>query len=519
MRWVTVLWIGVLMGCARPAPPAERLVFLRDAVIGPSGSGGHPLADGRELVTRRWSAGESVALGGRTDPAPARPECAPLFSVDLGDVRSLIAMGGEAPNTALAFSPDGERLAVGTHRGEVLVLDGWTGRVIARRRLAETLVKQVGWSAAGDVVYAGEASPDAFVHALAAADLSLRWSVRLADDIGSSPAPPATDIYGVYTLPAAYALHVLPGGDLLVAGVHAWPGDDGQMQNRSLLLRLDPRGRRVAAWPSDGAADAVLRYLAVDPDAGALAVPLDRSAAGPDPALPIGQVMVFDLATMTPRAGFATEPLRPHFTTASIWEALDVDGASDELLVGFSDGRAMVIPVGGGDRVTTSLGAPILAGDVPISSSVRWGRLVPGGFAVTTGNTNIPWGSQTTATRPPSAHPGERTVWVHDRTGAPRWTWRGAQTLQGLSVSPDGQTLVVGAGERSSDTRRDLFGALVFSLSGSGDGRDRLAVTCSTQAPVFFRHVVRDDGRIALSEVPWRDGDDVAGHYRVTVLR
>jgi hypothetical protein len=516
MRGLLVLL--VLVGCAAPPTPTERLVFVRDGVIAPAGAGGQVLADGRELVSTPWEPGASTTLGARTDPAPARPECVPLFSVDLGDVSSLIARGAEAPNTALAFSPDGSRLAVGTHTGAVLVLDGWTGAVKARRSLAETMVKQVAWSADGQTLYAGEASPDAFLHALEVGDLSTRWSVRLADDVGSSPAPPATDIYGVYTLPAAYALRVLPGGDLLVAGVHAWPGADGQMQNKSRLLRVGANGTRKAAWPKSEAADAVLRHIAVAGDL--IAVPVDRSAAGPAPDLPIGEVLVLDLATLTPITSFATEPIRPHFTSARIWEALDVDAERRQVLAGFNDGRASLMPVDGSPRVEVSLGAPILSGDVPIAAGISWGRFVPGGFATTTGDTNIPWGSQTTATRPPAAHPGERTVWVHDLAGEPVWTWRGEPALQGLSMSPDGRRLVVGAGVRPTDERRDLFGALVFRLDGGGAGRDRLEVTCSTPSPVFFRHTVIDDGRVAVSEVPWKlDDGTVAGAYRVTVLR
>ena len=510
----------LLVGCSSPPPPAERLVFLRDAVIAPAGSGGRALADGRELVHTEWTPGAAITLGGRTDPAPARPECAPLFSVDLGDVRGLVARGSEDPNTVLAFSPDGDRLLVGSHRGEVLILDAWTGAIQARRRLSESMIKVVAWAADGATAYAGEASPDAFVHALEPDDLASRWTVRLADAVGSSPAPPATDIYGVYTLPAAYSLHVLPGGDLLVAGVHAWPGGDGQTQNRSILLRLAPDGTRRAQWPAEGPADAVLRYVAVDPEGGLLAVPLDRSAAGPAPALPIGEVLVFDLATLTLVTSIATPPLEPHFKAARIWEALAIDGRRRQLLLGFSDGRAQIVPVDGGPRAVVQLGVPILSGDVPISSSVSWGALLPDGFVTTTGDTNIPWGSQTTATRPPAAHPGAHTVWVHGRDGAPRWTWHGEHVLQGLSVSPDSGTLVVGAGHRSSDSRRDLFGALVFDVAGEGSGDEHLAVTCSTEAPVFFRHVVHDDGRVAVAEVPWRDApDSVAGHYRVTVLR
>ncbi|MEL6342600.1 MAG: hypothetical protein AAFV53_05670, partial [Myxococcota bacterium] len=161
------------------------MIFVRDGVIAPGGSSGQALADGRRFIARDWSPGESVTIDGVTGAAPARAECVPLFHVDLGDVSRLVAMGGAAPNTALAFSPDdGARLAVGSYRGELLIVDGWTGAVQQRKRLAETMIKQVTWSADGQTLYAAEQSPDANLYALDPATLSPKWTLRLADIVG-----------------------------------------------------------------------------------------------------------------------------------------------------------------------------------------------------------------------------------------------------------------------------------------------------------------------------------------------
>jgi len=508
----------LLAGCGSEPPVVQgELAFLRGAVLGPAGSGGRAVGGGRELAVQSWTPGQTVTLGGVTDQAPARPECVPLFSAPLGDVSSMISMGGEAPNTALAWSPDGDTLAVGTHRGEVLLLNGWTGQELGRRKLAETMVKAVAWSEDGQTLYAAEQSPDAFVHALKAPSLASRWSFRLADELGSSPPPPDTDVYGVYTLPAAWSVQVLRGGDLLVAGTHSWLVDDVRT-NRARLWRLAPDGAVRSAWPADGPADATLLFPHVDEDADLLAVPVGRSAPGEPPAgLAVGGVQVLTLSTFAPRAGLMTEALKPHFRRAAPWEAVDVRG--DRVYAGYSDGRARIFALDG-EAVTMNLGTPYLAGDVPLAAPVSWGFLRGDAAISVTGDTNIPWGSNTTATRPPSPHPQANRVTVHGLDGALRWAWSGEQVLQGLSSSPDGTRLVVGAGERSSDERRDLFGALVFRADGGGDGVDRLEVVCSTDAPVFFRQAVADDGRVAVSEVPWKAEDgSVLGAYRVTVLR
>ena len=102
------------------------------------------------------------------------------------------------------------------------------------------------------------------------------------------------------------------------------------------------------------------------------------------------------------------------------------------------------------------------------------------------------------------------------------WSWSGGQQLQGISMGADGRHILVGAGDRPTDERRDLFGALVFDLEGPStrSGEDRLRAFCATESPVFFRHAMSRDGRVAVAEHPHTDAEGaVRGSYQVTVLR
>jgi hypothetical protein len=524
VRWALLSLALLLTACSgdEPAGPTGHLAFVRGGVLAPGGAGGRAVGDGsRELVELDWMAGQEVSLAGLTALAPRVPECPSLFHVELGDVSRVVSMGGTSPDTSLAFSPDGERLAVGSYRGEVVVVDGWTGAQLARRRLAETMVKHVAWSPDGSTLYASEQSPDAFLHALDPATLEARWSLRLADEVGTSPAPDGEDIYGVYTLPAAYELEVLPGGDVLVGATHGWNDPSGARLNRARLLRISPAGERVAAWPVHGPADAAFYRYRVDPEGGLLIVSIGRSSSGPAPeGIPVGGVQVLRLEDLSPVHAFVPRPLAPHFDSTFVWEALDVDAALGQGVVGLADGRVFGFVLGGGSEWQLDVSVPVLAGDVPISSSIGFGLLHGDTFVLQTAATNIPYSASTAAARPPSVHPRENALWAYGLDGELRWTWSGPYQLNGLVRGEDGRTAVVGTRTRTSDEREDAFGALLFRLDGQGSGQERLLAWCPTEGPTFFRPTMSQDGRVAVTEHPFERADgSLAGSYRVTVLR
>ncbi len=484
-------------------------------------SAGAPLPSGGSFVPYPWIPGESVEIAGRSLVAPRQAACVSILRRRLGDVSRAVALGGEAPDTALAWSPDGTRLAVGTRLGALLLLDPSSGEVTATRAFPEAIVKRVAWSDAGDVLYVGEQSPDALLHALDGATLDTRWSVRLADEIGTSSLPPGDDLYGLYTLPGVYGLEVLPGGTLLVAAVHGWNDADGARRNRSRLLHLDPSGAVRTAWPPDGAADATLMHPRVDADGLLTVVPVGRSADGPDPAgLPVHGVQVLSLPDLMPVAAFVPAPLEPWFHEAFAWEAVDVSARLGRILLGLGDGRLFVAPLAPGvEPLVLPLGTPVLAGDVPLAASVGFGFFHGDTVVSQTARSNIPYGTPIPEARPASAHPAENAVRVHDLDGRLRWEWRGPHALAGLTPGSD-DTLVVGAGPRVADDRRDLFGALLFRLDGEGTGAERLLATCPTAGPVFIHHALSSEGVLAVAAFPFVAADgDLEGEYEVVVFR
>ena len=521
---VAVLVAGLGAACTTEAPaPAWSLRFVRDGVLAPATAApaDAPRFGDWALVSGPWRPGERVEVASAAEVAPRAPECVPYAHVDLGDVARMVAAGAPAPDTDLAFSPDGGRLAVGSFRGEVLVLDAASGAVLARRSLGEGMVRRVAWARDGGTLYVGEQSPDAAVRALDPTTLADRWRVDLAARVGRSTMPAGEDLYGVYSLPGVYGLEVLADGRLVATAAHGWSDAEGTRHNRSQLLRFLPDGTLDATWPAEPA-DLVLLHPALDEPGGRIAVPVTRSASGPAPAgFPLGGLQLLDLATLTPTGAVVVPPLAPWFTDTYLWQAQDVDVAADTVLLGLGDGRVVLAGLDGTLRTTLSAGAPVLAGDVPVAASIGHGRLVGDGAVYLTSGTNIPWGAAAPDLRPPSPHPGENTLWAVGLDGSPRWSFHGDWDVQGLHLGPDGRTLVVGAGERQSDTRRDRYGALLFDLGGPArSGEERLLTTCATEGPVFFRQALSVRGALAVAEYPYASGDGgVTGAYRVTIFR
>ena len=156
---------------------AVEVRFLRGGVLVPSHwEQGREAGPGQRFWETDWKPGVWQTLGSVEAEAPLHPSCAPLYSLDLGNVSRRVALGGTAPDTALEFSEDGERLAVGTSLGELLVLDAWTGKVQARRKFPETVVKVLVFSGDGETLYMAEQSPVALVHALDPETLESRWT-------------------------------------------------------------------------------------------------------------------------------------------------------------------------------------------------------------------------------------------------------------------------------------------------------------------------------------------------------
>ncbi len=311
---------------------------------------------------------------------------------------------------------------------------------------------------------------------------------------------------------------MLPGGDVIVAASHGWSPKGEPRRNQSRILRLNPEGEVVAAFPQKQAADAIFMHPSVDPGGAMVLFAVSRSAVGaPTMDLPIGGVLALNLADLTPRFDHIAKPLAPHFKAAHIWEAIDISNVGGAAFLGYGDGRVRFLDLTGAVTAENSTGTPVMAGEVPIAAGVGFGAFIGDTAYYLTTETVIPFGAGSPDLRPPSAHPRENTLFASTPKGETTWTWTGPFGMAGMTPGPEGHQLVVGAGARSRDARRDLYGALVFDLQA---GTRTEPTHCPTEGPIFFRQAISADGRVAVAEYPYLEADGTqVGAYRVTLLR
>jgi len=487
----------------------------------------HSLGADRELLISDWEAGDSYRFGaGGSKIAPVVAEIFALSSFDLGDANI------DMPDTSLAFSADGRRLAIGSFGGDLLMTDPLAGDILWQKRIPDGFAKRLVFSADGKRLYVGSQSPDADLLALDAHKGKELWRVKLSEHVQSSRLPPGNDRYGIYELPAAQRMLLLPGDRLLIAASHAWTQADGERRNSGRVLLYGADGEQLAAWPTDGAAAVSIPALTASADGHQIAFACSLSAAptAGEQHEP-GGVYLLDYpagaSAFTLRWGGAPPPVDP-YPTAMLWSALSLSPDGSVLMAGWADGRARFYPSDAqGPGLPPPLqeanpGLPLSIDGIPVASGVGFGSGARSGFAFQTTLSLVPWTADTSAESPPAPHPRADTLWVRDAGGAPLWSYSGPWSMGGLQMldlPDDSARLYALAGSRS-DTRKDLFGLLAWTLPAGPEPQPRLF---RTQGPPFFElsAVATELGPlVAIVETPTHDkAGRRRGRYRVQVLR
>jgi outer membrane protein assembly factor BamB len=501
------------------------------------GAGAVRLDAHRLWLNLDWQPGEEwrLEVAGRQGKqrlsltAPQRPSPLLVSRTNLEYVLPSRPAMGSNPDTEVRFSPDGSRLAIGSIRGWLRVVETMTGRVVYAKKMAEGMVKRIAWGRHGDreVLYVGEQSPDGFIYCLDAADGGEIWRYRTADDVDTSTATADDTHNRVYNLPGLYQLLAFPGEELVAVSTHGWYRDE-KWATKCLVYGISGLDGRIKwRWPRDKVFPHSITWFAASADGGTLAFSTFRASAtmGADPDFPGGALYCLDGKRGVLSWLYRVPPLMPYYRRPSCWMGVAVSPHGERICLGLNDGRAMLFSSRYQGRPaplwTKEVGTPVMVGDIPVAAPISYAAMDDRIAYLALPNTVIPASTGNQRSRLPTPHPMSNYLLAVDLGGDILWRWRSPGATQGMFLSRDGRWAATGitADRGSRDT--NLFGLALFDTTRPGSGAAKLLYHYACEGPLFFQADFSADGRfLAVTEYPYSldEGKTVYGRYRVQVI-
>ena len=462
--------------------------------------------------------------------APLKPLPYRIRTVELEELLSLLAnLQRPAQPTTIAFSPDGEQLAIGTDAGHLAIINPLTGDRIWKIRISEGYVKHAAFGPDGERFYIGEQSVDGFIYAydLSTTKPTLLWRYRTADDIDTSVPQNPGDVYAWVQYPGPYRILTTEGGDLLVIGNHSWT-KDGVGLKKAQLYRFDGEtGTLKWKWPRDQTLPMTISWFDYSRDAKTVATLVYKRSGGEAGGFKSGTLYVIDGETGETAWEYTFDPLKPYFEEVTFWRGVSASPDGGFINVATDDGRAFIFNTapeleGTKPLWNTNLTTPLEVSGIPIIATNGTIGATNDFALFVTGDTFIPYHLQKGAQQPPSAHPNGLTLFAHGWSGEKVWQWTLESMPQGLQVDGTGRYAVVSVSKRGGNVEEQLHGVSVFDLTAEGGGLSKYLYTYRTEGQLPYDTIdISADGRfISLIEVPIAMPDEtVRGGNRVHIIR
>ena len=469
-----------------------------------------------------------------TATSPLKPTPYLISTVELDGLLSLMEnLRQPAKPTAIALghgkAPYTHKLAVATDSGHLAVLQTLSGKTLWKTRISEGYVRRMAFSPDNSLLYISEQAADGFIYCynFAAAESTLRWKYRTADDIETSTPSNPDSVYAWVSYPGPVCMRTLDNGDLLVASVHSWTENDTP-RKMSQLYRFDSEtGDVIWKWPHEGATSQIIRWFDVSADGKTLGLvtdsghnlqgsPTDENGAGN------GKLVVLNTADGTEKWHAAIEPLREYFPQVTFWRGVSISPDGKFINVTTDDGRAFIFDVNAPEPIwQENLTTPLEVSGIPIVATSGTIGATDAAALFVTGDTYIPYHLRKGAQRPSAAHPNGMTLFAYSWTGEKIWQWQLENMPQGLRIDERDRYAALSVSKRTQDPNESLHGVSVFDLTADGSGLSKYLYTYRTegQLPYDTLAISADGAFIVVVEVPIAMPDEtVRGKNRVHVL-
>lgn len=469
-----------------------------------------------------------------TATSPLKPTPYPISIVELDGLLSLMEnLRQPAKPTAIALghgkAPYTHKLAVATDSGHLAVLQALSGKTLWKTRISEGYVRRMAFSPDNSLLYIGEQAADGFIYCynFAAAESTLRWKYRTADDIETSTPSDLDSVYAWVSYPGPACMRTLGNGDLLVASVHSWTENDTP-RKMSQLYRFDSEtGDVIWKWPRGRATSKIIRWFDVSADGKTLGLvtdsghnlqgsPADENGAGN------GKLVVLNTEDGIEKWHADIEPLHEYFPQVTFWRGVSISPDGTFINVTTDDGRAFIFDVDAPEPIwQENLTTPLEVSGIPIVATSGTIGATDAAALFVTGDTYIPYHLRKGAQRPSAAHPNGMTLFAYSWTGGKIWQWQLENMPQGLRIDGKDRYAALSVSKRTQDPNESLHGVSVFDLTAGGSGLSKYLYTYRTegQLPYDTLAISADGAFIVVVEVPIVLPDEtVRGKNRVHVL-
>ena len=415
----------------------------------------------------------------------------PLGKVEIRGFRQMGSTPGQ-----VRLSPSGDRIAVGTETGEVLVFT-IDGAQLWSRKIGLGKISALEYTADGQRILIGENSQQGAVFCLDANSGSEKWRRNSVEELG-------VDIRQK-TFPGIMSISLDDAGNAYAVALRSIRFPNGQTDYFARIYRFDAQGQ-VELFPRDHNLDVWVSWCDIDPVGNNLVFSTSDYTPGPDRKYK-DNIYLFDTRTGEQRWSLHVEPVEPYErTNMRFGPQWSTDG---KYLSGVSaDGRAFYVDSVGNFLWTRVLSAPQRIQGVFVNATGLHTQHI-GPYAIfSTGNTynRANWQLPT-----PVEHPQSNSVFLFDRQG----TLLKRRKLGGMieEMKTVGSELAVAVGRNIRTKDAGIHGVALLSTP-------ELELVDWLPAAGPCVAVAASPKYVVAMEAPLQlDSGEVVGSYRILVWR
>jgi WD40 repeat protein len=446
-----------------------------------------------EIVSKEGTISSSAYSSGSASPLLIR-------EVKLEDITpENISQGWSNVKGSVKFSPDGKIIALGSDDGFIRVFD-LEGNQVWEKKIAGN-ISALAFSLDSRQLFAGERSQDANIYSFDARSGDEQWKYGAARVLG-------TDLK---YQPAISRIKVSDDSMYVVASRYL---KKNQYSLVSRIYRFDLAGSLQWKMPPTNNYFLSINWLDVSKD---------------------GQTIVYATGDWTNSLGtdatiysidkdarkqwsYTIKPLKPYFTSASVWQGIAVSDDSITAMTG--DGRAYLFSnenasTSGSYEWKADIGTPIEVTKIPIYAYGDSAIIAGEELLYLTGYTFPAYYPN----KAPMEHPNATSLIAYDKQGNFSWNYKIDGYSRGIQISRDNKYVALAVGKNIITKDPGSHGVYVLNLERKGGASSKLEWIYQTEGAAIAADISPDGKYIAAIEAPVKlENGDMIGEHRMIIL-